>query len=47
MITAIGLVVAGKQLQRIDEAGADHRIAANADAGRLPHPVLRSWSMAS
>ena len=33
----VGVGVAGKQLQRIDEARADQRIAADADARRLPH----------
>ena len=33
--------VAGEQRQRVDEAGADQRIAADADAGRLAEPELR------
>ena len=41
MMTASVSGVGGKQPQRIDEAGADERIAADADAGRLAHPLLR------
>ena len=33
--------VGGKQLQRVDEGGADQRIAADADARRLAQAELR------
>ncbi len=32
--------VVGEQRQRIDEGGADQRVAADADAGRLAEPEL-------
>ena len=36
-----GVGIGREQPQRVDEAGADQRIAADADAGRLPHALLR------
>jgi hypothetical protein len=37
----------GEQRQRVDEAGADERVAADADARRLAQPELVSWWIAS
>ena len=41
MITASVSGSAANSAQRIDEARADQRIAADADAGRLAHPLPR------
>ena len=38
---AFGVGIVLEQAQRVDESGADDRIAADADAGRLPEPELR------
>ena len=35
MITAVGVRILVEQVERVDEVGADDRIAADADAGRL------------
>ena len=47
MTTASVALVAGEQRQRVDERGADQRIAADADAGGLAEAQLVSWWIAS
>ena len=41
MITASVSASAANSVKRVDEAGADQRIAADADARRLSHALLR------
>ena len=40
MMTASVSASAANSCERVDEARADQRVAADADAGRLPHPLL-------
>jgi hypothetical protein len=42
-----GFIVAKEHLQHVDELGALHRVAANADGCRLAKPSLVVWNTAS